>query len=63
MDPLMKNAPELLWFAIGAGVIGLIAAAITAIGVLRKDQGSGEVQEIGNLIKEGANAFLKREYL
>ena len=62
MDP-MKDAPELLWFAIVAGVIGLIAAAITAIGVLRKDQGSGEVQEIGNLIKEGANAFLKREYL
>ena len=62
MDP-MKDAPELLWFAIGAGIIGLIAAAITAIGVLRKDQGSGEVREIGNLIKEGANAFLKREYL
>jgi K(+)-stimulated pyrophosphate-energized sodium pump len=62
LDP-MKDAPELLWFAIVAGVIGLIAAAITAIGVLRKDQGSGEVREIGNLIKEGANAFLKREYL
>ena len=62
MDP-MKDAPELLWFAIVAGVIGLIAAAITAIGVLRKDQGSEEVREIGNLIKEGANAFLKREYM
>ncbi len=62
MDP-MKDAPELLWFAIAAGAIGLIAAAITAIGVLRKDQGSDEVREIGNLIKEGANAFLKREYL
>ena len=59
----MKDAPELLWFAIAAGAIGLIAAAITAIGVLRKDQGSDEVREIGNLIKEGANAFLKREYL
>ncbi|MDP6824239.1 MAG: sodium-translocating pyrophosphatase [Dehalococcoidia bacterium] len=59
----MKDAPEFLWFAIAAGVIGLIAAAITAIGVLRKDQGSNEVREIGDLIKEGANAFLKREYL
>ena len=59
----MKDAPELLWFAIAAGAIGLIAAAITAIAVLRKDQGSDEVREIGNLIKEGANAFLKREYL
>jgi K(+)-stimulated pyrophosphate-energized sodium pump len=59
----MKDAPELLWFAIAAGVIGLIAAAITAMGVLRKDQGSDEVREIGQLIKEGANAFLKREYM
>ena len=59
----MKDAPELLLFAIGAGIIGLIAAAITAMGVLRKDQGSDEVREIGNLIKEGANAFLKREYM
>jgi len=59
----LKDAPELLWFAIAAGVIGLVAAAITAIGVLRKDQGSDEVREIGNLIKEGANAFLRREYI
>ncbi len=59
----MKDAPEILWFAIGAGVIGLIAAAITAMGVLRKDQGSEEVRAIGDLIREGANAFLKREYM
>jgi K(+)-stimulated pyrophosphate-energized sodium pump len=59
----MKDAPEFLWFAIVAGVIGLIAAAITAMGVLRKDQGSDEVRAIGDLIREGANAFLKREYM
>ncbi|MFP6679252.1 MAG: sodium-translocating pyrophosphatase [Dehalococcoidia bacterium] len=59
----MKDAPELLLFAIAAGVIGLIAAIITAVGVLRKDQGSDQVREIGELIKEGANAFLKREYM
>ena len=62
MEP-MKDAPELLWFAIAAGAVGLIAAIVTAFGVLRKDQGSDEVREIGELIKEGANAFLKREYL
>ncbi len=62
MEP-MKDAPELLLFAIAAGVIGLIAAIITAVGVLRKDQGSDQVREIGELIKEGANAFLKREYM
>ena len=59
----MKDASEFLWFAIVAGVIGLLAAAITAVGVLRKDQGPENIREIGELIREGANAFLKREYM
>ncbi|MCH7906130.1 MAG: sodium-translocating pyrophosphatase [Chloroflexi bacterium] len=59
----MKEASEFLWFAIVAGVIGLLAAAITAVGVLRKDQGPENIREIGELIREGANAFLKREYM
>ncbi|MCH8816853.1 MAG: sodium-translocating pyrophosphatase [Chloroflexi bacterium] len=59
----MKEASEFLWFAIVAGLIGLVAAAITAVGVLRKDQGPENIREIGELIREGANAFLKREYM
>ena len=59
----MKEASEFLWFAIVAGLIGLLAAAITAVGVLRKDQGPENIREIGELIREGANAFLKREYM
>ena len=62
MEP-MKEASEFLWFAIVAGLIGLVAAAITAVGVLRKDQGPENIREIGELIREGANAFLKREYM
>ena len=59
----MKEASEFLWFALIAGGIGLLAAGVTAIGVLRKDQGPENIREIGELIKEGANAFLKREYM
>ncbi len=59
----MKEASVFLCFSIIAGGIGLLEAAITAIGVLRKDQGPENVREIGELIKEGANAFLRREYM
>ena len=51
-----------LWLALGAGIIGIIGAVIMAASVLRRDQGSQEIREIGRLIQDGAMAFLKREY-
>ena len=49
--------------ALAAGVLALIFAAITAARVLSADRGTDQIQSIGNAIQEGANAFLKREYL
>ena len=49
--------------ALAAGVLALIFAAITAARVLSADRGNEQIQSIGNAIQEGANAFLKREYL
>ena len=49
--------------AIVAGCVALLFAAITAIRVLRADKGNQQVQDIGQAIKEGSNAFLRREYL
>ncbi len=54
MDPI--------YFAVIAGVLGLIAAASFAAYVLRQDEGSERMREISAAIKEGAMAFLKREY-
>ena len=54
MDPI--------YFAVLAGVLGLIAAASFAAYVLRQDEGSERMREISAAIKEGAMAFLKREY-
>ncbi|MFC2012221.1 sodium-translocating pyrophosphatase [Chloroflexota bacterium] len=48
--------------AILCGVLGLIVAAFMAAYVLKQDQGSKRVQEISDAIKEGATAFLGREY-
>ena len=54
MDPI--------YFAVIAGVLGLAAAASFAAYVLRQDEGSERMREISAAIKEGAMAFLKREY-
>ncbi len=52
----------ILILAIVSGVVALGFAAILTMRILKADQGSEEVQFIGNAIREGANAFLSREY-
>ena len=49
-------------FALGCGVLGIIYAIITGIWVSKQDAGSAKMQEISNAVKEGAYAFLAREY-
>ena len=53
---------EGLILAIAAGVAALAFAAFLAARVLRADEGTDRMKEIGAAIQEGANAFLKREY-
>ncbi len=49
-------------FALGCGVLGVIYAVMTAMWVSKQDAGSTKMQEISNAVKEGAYAFLAREY-
>ncbi|MBT5319078.1 MAG: sodium-translocating pyrophosphatase [Chloroflexi bacterium] len=58
-----SDAPEYLLFGAIAAGIGILAAIDMAMGVLRKDEGQDNVKHIGDLIREGAMAFLRREYL
>src|SRR6185437_11530155 len=51
-----------LWVAIAVGVQALIAAWMLARHVLCCDTGTPEMQSISNAIREGAEAFLKRQY-
>src|SRR5579875_359477 len=51
-----------LWIAIGIGVLALIAAAVIARSVLAGDTGTADMQAISNAIREGAEAFLARQY-
>ncbi len=51
---------ELLIFL--AGALGLVFAAVQTALVLREDEGDDRMKEISQAIREGAVAFLRREY-
>ncbi|MQG37204.1 MAG: sodium-translocating pyrophosphatase [SAR202 cluster bacterium] len=53
---------DTILLAIAAGGIGIIAAALLAMRVLKQPQGDDEVRDIGALIQEGSSAFLRKEY-
>jgi len=54
---------NLIWFAVIAGIIGLVFVIFLAVNVLKKDAGSERIKEITTAIEEGAKAFLRREYI
>ncbi len=49
-------------FALACGILGVIYALYTAAWVSKQDAGNERMQYISNAIKEGAEAFLAREY-
>ncbi len=51
-----------LWIAIAVALIALLLAFILARAVIASDSGTPEMQLISNAIREGAEAFLKRQY-
>lgn len=53
---------SIILFALICGGLGVVYALITAMWVMRQASGSDRMIEIANAIKEGATAFLKREY-
>ena len=51
-----------LVLALATGVIALAFAGLLALRILREDEGTALMREIGLAIREGASAFLWREY-
>jgi K(+)-stimulated pyrophosphate-energized sodium pump len=49
-------------FALICGAAGVVYALMTAGWVTKQDAGNDRMQEISNAVKEGAQAFLAREY-
>ncbi len=54
--------PGIFWVVPAAGVITVIFAALLARNVLRRPMGTPKMKEIGDIIFQGAWAFLKRQY-
>jgi K(+)-stimulated pyrophosphate-energized sodium pump len=51
-----------LWIALGVGVLALVAAFLLARAVIASDTGTPEMRAISDAIREGAEAFLRRQY-
>ncbi|MBM3142665.1 MAG: sodium-translocating pyrophosphatase [Chloroflexi bacterium] len=54
--------PGIFWMVPIAGLVTVIFAILLARNVLRRDPGTPKMKEIGDMIFEGAWAFLKRQY-
>jgi K(+)-stimulated pyrophosphate-energized sodium pump len=51
-----------LWIAIAVALVALAFAFVLARSVIAADSGTADMQAISNAIREGAEAFLKRQY-
>jgi K(+)-stimulated pyrophosphate-energized sodium pump len=62
-DSLNTSSDSLyLWIALAVGLLGLIAALVFARSVLGSDTGTAEMQRISDAIRQGAEAFMRRQY-
>ena len=57
----MYETATLIGIVIGVSLLGLVVAALLAGWVLRHDRGSEAMQKISNAIRQGAEAFLRRQ--
>src|SRR5438093_2391987 len=53
---------QLVWMVPATGLAAVLFALWLAYDVLRRDKGTAGMQEIGDMIFEGAMAFLSRQY-
>ena len=52
----------MIYLAVLAGVLSLIVSALLGLNVLRKDPGNKTMQDIASAIREGATAYLNRQF-
>lgn len=52
----------LIWLVPAAGVFAVVFALLLIRDILRRDTGTPEMKKIGDMILEGALAFLRRQY-
>ncbi len=50
-----------MWTILGVAIVGLLYAVLLTRQVLKADQGTAEMQAVSRAIREGADAYLKRQ--
>jgi K(+)-stimulated pyrophosphate-energized sodium pump len=53
---------KIILLSLGAGLVGVIYALVTAAWIMKQNSGSERMKQISDAVKEGAVAFLNREY-
>jgi K(+)-stimulated pyrophosphate-energized sodium pump len=51
-----------LWLIVACGGLSIVYGVVTTQGLLKADAGSARMQEISAAVREGASAYLKRQY-
>ena len=51
-----------LWMIVGCGVLAILYGIWATMSVLSADAGTAKMQEISAAVREGAQAYLKRQY-
>jgi K(+)-stimulated pyrophosphate-energized sodium pump len=52
-----------IWLVIGAGFVAVLYGILQSAALMRKSAGSAKMREIAAAIQEGAQAYLRRQYL
>src|SRR6202171_1536003 len=52
-----------LWMIVLCGALSIVYAAWATASVLKADAGNARMQEIAAAVREGAQAYLKRQYM
>ena len=53
---------QFLWFAVISSVVAILYGLFLAKSILKKSEGSEKMKEISSAIREGAKAYLNRQY-
>ena len=51
-----------IWVVIFAGLLSIVYGVVTSSKLLAADAGTPRMQEIASAVREGAQAYLKRQY-
>jgi K(+)-stimulated pyrophosphate-energized sodium pump len=57
------NENIILWIVLGSGVVGLLYAWFLATTILKEPQGTDDMIKVAGAIQEGANAYLRRQFI